>query len=72
MDIQLATNSTGPARLSTGNNGNGAAAPSRGRGAFRGGRGGRGGARGGRGGRVEKSAAELDADLDSYNKMQTD
>jgi hypothetical protein len=47
-------------------------------------RGGRGGARGGRGGRggatqkprepkVVKTAADLDADLDSYNsKMQTD
>lgn len=48
----------------------------RGRGGFRGGRGlGRGRGRGGRGGgqqKPNKTAAELDAELDSYAKMQTD
>jgi hypothetical protein len=79
MDIQLATNTTVAPR----NNVAGVAAAAAPAGGMRG-RGGpmrrggftRGRGRGGRGGQTTrapaKTQAELDADLDSYTKMQTD
>lgn len=79
MDIKLATDTASAAPVFQ-RNGNSAGGLQRG--GFRGGRGGRGGGfRGGRGGRggggrqnnkPAKTQAELDADLDTYNKMQTD
>lgn len=76
MDIQLATNTTGTPRIGGPVAAGGIPSAGRGRGGLRG----RGGFRGGRGGRggmknntkTAKTQEELDAELDTYAKMQTD
>jgi hypothetical protein len=79
MDIQLATNGASPrAGVAQAVAAAGGSPSMRGRGGPRRGgfRGGRGAGRGGRGGNRQnkpaKTQAELDAELDTYAKMQTD